>query len=126
MNDLVHKVRSMNKKGTVIGLTNGDDSGQLQTYQVSFLGKTGSCEVVWPYGVSGRLPAGSTIYMTNQNGVEDDKAGVGALPQNRFKDLKDGEVKVGNFLLESSVKFAENGDIIVTNHDEHNVENKFN
>lgn len=116
-----NKIRNLTKLGTVLGLTDGDDSGQFQNYKVSFLGKTSSCDVVWAYGISGRLPEGSTIYMTNQLGSEDNKAGVGSFSQERFKDLKSGELKVGNFLLESSVKFDANGDIIVTNPGNHIV-----
>ena len=49
--------------------------------------------------------------MWNVNGQEENKVGIGNTPQIRFKDLKEGEVVVGNPLTRSFIKFKENGDV---------------
>lgn len=90
------------------------DSGQFPTAQVSWSGKTADIEVIYPYGLAGNLPTDSLVLMFSVMGQEENKAGIGNTPKIRFKDLKEGEVAVGNPTTGSVIKFLENGDIEVT------------
>lgn len=91
----------------------GSDSEAFQTTQISYLGKTADTEVIYPYGLCGNPPTGSLVLLFNVQGQEENRAGIANLPNKRFKNLKAGEVAVGNYLTTSVVKFLENGNIEV-------------
>ena len=90
------------------------DNTDFQTSQVRYLGKTAQIELVYPYGLCSSPPTGSMVLMFNIQGQEENRAGMANLTRQRFKNLKEGEVAVGNYLTGSVVKFLENGDIEVT------------
>jgi hypothetical protein len=92
----------------------GNDAQEYQITQISYLNKTNVMEVIYPYGVSGNPPRNSLVLMFNVQGQEENRAGIANLPQQRFRNLKEGEVAVGNYLTRSNIKFAENGDVVVT------------
>lgn len=105
-------IRNLIKRGVVTKKT--PDSGQFSVAQVKWLtGKTGNVEVIHPYGLSSYAPVGSLALMFNIMGHEENRASIINDPKRRFKDLKEGEVAIGNFLTRSYVKFKENGDIEV-------------
>jgi phage gp45-like len=105
-------IRNLIKRGVVTRAT--DDTGQFAIAQVQWIaGKSGNVEVVYPYGVSGYAPVGSLALMFNVMGHESNRAAIINNPKIRFKDLKEGEVAIGNFLTRSYIKFLENGDIEV-------------
>ena len=97
------------------------DSGQFPVAQVSWNGKVGDIEVIYPYGLSGNLPIDSLVLTFNVNGQEENRAGIGNTPKRRFKNLKEGEVAVGNPLTKSVIKFLENGDIEITGTNNQNI-----
>jgi len=97
------------------------DTGQFPIAQVSSNGKTANIETIWPYGLAGNLPVDSLVLTFNVLGQEENKAGIGNTPKIRFKNLKAGEVAVGNPVTGSVVKFLENGDIEVTCKNDQNV-----
>lgn len=92
----------------------GNDDQQFQTTQISYLNKTNVMEVIYPYGLSGNPPQDSLVLLFNVQAQEENRAGIANLPQQRFRNLNEGEVAVGNYLTTSNVKFADNGDVIVT------------
>jgi len=99
-----------------------EDTGQFPITQVEYYDdKVANVHVMTPYGFDHHLPVDSLVWMMNIEGQEDNKAGIGNAPQIRFKDLKVGEVAVGNYLTRSVVKFLENGDIEVTGVNDQNV-----
>jgi len=105
-------IRNLIKRGVVTKKT--PDSGQFSVAQVKWLtGKTGNVEVIHPYGFSSYAPVGSLALMFNVMGHEENRAAIINDPKRRFKDLKEGEIAIGNFLTRSYVKFKENGDIEV-------------
>ncbi len=113
-------IRNLIKRGTVTRET--DDSGQFSVAQVKWISeKVGNVEVVYPYGMSGYSPVGSLALMFNVMGQESNRAAIINNPNIRFKDLKPGEVAVGNFLTRSRVKFLENGDIEIVATNDQNI-----
>ena len=108
-------------KRAVVTLTN-KDSGQFAATQVSWMrDKTATTEVVHPYGLSSNAPLGSLALMFNVMGQEENRAAIIYDPKNRFKNLKPGEVALGNFVTKSVVKFLENGDIDITGMADQNI-----
>ena len=111
MKKLLIKITSMIRRA-VVSLSK-PDSGNYPTTQVSYLGKTADIEVIWPYGMNGRLPLDAQVLCFNVEGMEENKAGIGNVPTIRLKVDAEGEVVFGNPLTESAVYFRENGDIEV-------------
>lgn len=107
---MMQMLRNLIKRAAVAII---NDSGNYQTAQVSYFGKVSDIEVINPYGISSSPPIDSLVLMFNVMGQEENKAGIiNAQPQ-RFKNLKEGEVVVGNYLTGSYVKFLQNGGIEV-------------
>lgn len=91
----------------------GDDLGQFNRTQVSYLGKTKKVTVFMPYGLDANLPANSLVLLFNVMGQEENIVGIGTDPANRFKGLAPGEVAVGSPKTGSKIYFKANGDIDV-------------
>lgn len=89
----------------------GRDLDNYSVSQVTYNGKTGDCELIWPYGFCANPPKNSIVLMFNVMGQEENRAGFANLPQMRFKGLKEGEVVVGNYLTKSFVKFTQEGNV---------------
>ena len=89
------------------------DKTDYQIVQVQFLGHVGDVESVVPYGLSNNPPLDSTGLMFNVQGNADNRAAFFNLPQERFKELKPGEVQIGNFITKSSVKFPNDKAILI-------------
>jgi hypothetical protein len=107
MKRLLTKITSMIRR-TRVSLST-PDTGTYPITQVSYLGKTGEIEVIWPYGMGGRLPVDAQALTFNVEGMEENKAGIGTAPTLRFKGGKPGEVWFGNPLSGSVLHFLENG-----------------
>lgn len=108
-------------KRAVVSLTN-KDSGQFAATQVKWMrDKVAITEVVHPYGLSSNAPVGSLALMFNVMDQEENRAAIVYDPKNRFRNLKPGEVALGNFVTKSVVKFLENGDIEITGTSDQNI-----
>jgi hypothetical protein len=107
--DILNRIAGMVKRAYVTLV--GDDSGRYQTTQIGYLGKTADMEVIYPYGLCGNPPKNSLVLLFNVQGMEENRAGIANLLSERFKNLKEGEVAIGNYLTKSVIKFLENGDI---------------
>lgn len=113
-------IRNLIKRGTVTRKT--ADTGQFAIAQLKWISdKTGNVEVIHPYGISSYAPVGSLALMFNVMGHESNRAAIINDPKRRFKDLKEGEVAIGNFLTRSYVKFLENGDIEIIGTADQNI-----
>lgn len=111
-----HHITSIIKRGYVSRVTSDDK--QFQIAQISYLGKTVSCEIISPYGLSVNLPENTSVVMFTILGDEANRAAIGYSQEGRFKNLKPGEVVVGNPKSNCYIKFDENGNIIIfTNND---------
>ncbi len=100
-------------KRAVLSLVSKDD-GEFSVGQANYNGKTGDTELVWPYGFFANPPLGASILMFNVQGQEENRAGIASFPQMRFKNLKEGEVGIANFMTGSVMKFLADGSIEVT------------
>lgn len=89
----------------------GPDDGQFNIQQVSYLGKEADCEILFPYGMSANLPTDSLVVMFNVNANEQNKTGIGTIPNERKKNLAEGEVAFFHPLTKSFIYFRNSGDI---------------
>ena len=113
-------IKNLIKRGTVSRKT--EDSGDYSIAQIKWMSKkVGNVEVLHPYGMSSYAPVGSLALMFNIMGQEANRAAIVNDPKRRFKDLKEGEVAIGNFLTRSYVKFLENGDIEIVTTNNQNI-----
>lgn len=97
-------------KYAIITLTGKDDT-ELPTAQVSYLGKTKVVELVLPYGLYSNPKEQSLALLFSVNGQEDNISAIPHNPYNRFKNLKTGEVAVGNPNTLTKIYFKEDGTI---------------
>jgi hypothetical protein len=88
--------------------------GQYPVAQVSYFGKAGNSEEIYPYGMGGVSPSGSIGIMFNVNGQEDNRSHIATAPKLRPGGLKPGETYFGNLVSGSITIFKENGDWDVT------------
>lgn len=110
--EIKNKVKSMIQWGRVAKAI--VDSGVDQVAQVESTGsKPFQVVLVYPYGISANAPPNANVLQMNIGGSGKAKAGIPTMMENRFRDLKEWEVKVGNFLSKSHVFFDENGEILL-------------
>jgi len=109
MKEIKNKIVNM-KKRAVISLTN-DDSKAISYAQVEYLDNVGYMEAIYPYGMSANAPKGNICLIEAVGGDEANLAGIPYSQQDRFKNLKEGEVVFGSPKGGSYLKFLENGDI---------------
>jgi phage gp45-like len=119
--DMIRHIRNMIKRAVVS--LNPADTGQYPVAQVKWSSndKAANVQVITPYGFYSVAPANSLALMFSVMGQEENRAAIIDDPANRFKDLKPGEVAVGNPETKSVVKFLENGDIEVTGKSDINI-----
>lgn len=109
MKYLYTKILNIVKRAFVSqSLTDDKSSGIVQ---VSYFGKTGVSEVISPYGLSVRLPTGIQVLLFAVQSQENNRACIGYSQKDRFKDLEEGEVVIGNPLTRSFIKFDIDGNI---------------
>lgn len=89
------------------------DNKEANVTQVSYFGKAGTSEVVSPYGVYVNLPKDLQVLLFAVQGQEDNRACIGYSQADRFKNLKEGEVLIGNPKTKTFIKFNENGSITI-------------
>lgn len=118
------KTRNLVKRGYVTAP--GSDENDYAVIQISCLSpaKTANAELVSPYGLSVNLPKDIQVLTFSVQGHEENKACIGYSQVNRFKNLKPGEVVVGNpgsisedgtvEVPSSFVKFANDGTIEIS------------
>ena len=106
------------KRGN-LDLVSKDDE-DFQVAQVKYMGKPADVELVFPYGLCANPPKDSLVLMWSILGAEENRAGMANYPQRRFKDLKEGEVVLYNYLTGSYIKFDKDGNIVINSTKEHN------
>ena len=98
----------------VAKLLSVDDSGDLRFYTVSMLGKQQKVLGFTPYGLMTKPPDSSMVLLWSQQGQESNGIGIADDPKNRIlKDLKKGEVALGNYTTTDYLYFDENGNLNV-------------
>lgn len=89
----------------------GTNGSKLWTQQVTYLGKTADCLMVFPYGMHANLPQEKVLaLMFSVQGHMEMRAGIGWTPQLR-PDLEPGEVAYYHPFTESVIIMRNNGDI---------------
>jgi len=89
----------------------GPDSGIDSVSQVEYMGKSTDAAALYPYGMSANAPNGSSVLLLSLGGSAQNEIGIPFSVENRFRDLKSGEVKLGNFVTKAHVIFKEDGSI---------------
>lgn len=97
-------------KRAYVSLSKTDDA-DIPVVQVSYLGKTGDSEMLSPYGLSVRLPRDIQVLLFAIQAQENNRLCMGYSQTDRFKNLEEGEVVIGNPLTKSFVKFDKDGNI---------------
>jgi len=87
------------------------DAGDFQEVDCRFRDKNQTLKSLNPYGVSSMPPKNSLGIALSINGYEDTAYVIVDNPKKRFKGLKEGEIKIGNFLTGASVHFKADGSI---------------
>ncbi len=87
------------------------DSGLDTISQVTSTGKPINALMIYPYGISARAPKNSSVLLFSTGGSSQNPAGIPYFTENRFRDLKEWEVKVGNFKTKACVFFNEDGNV---------------
>lgn len=87
------------------------DDGSVPIVQVKYFNKTAFIEVLAPYGLCASPPTNSMATVINIGAQEENRTGIVDAPATRFKNLKEGEVVVGNYVTRAKIYFKENGDI---------------
>ena len=102
MNNILQKLKSMFKFGYVSNIE--DDAGDLPVAQYTYHGQAKDIVTIYPYGFCANAPADNLAVVVNM-GTTDQKIVFTASGKDRFKNLKGGEVVVGNFVTGDFVKF---------------------
>ena len=100
-------------KKAAVSLLIGDDSSYPRT-QVTYNGVTTDAYRMSPYGLSSHPPVGSLAVLLSPDGRRDDPVALIADPLNRFKNLEEGEVEIGNDLTRTSIKFRKDKGLVLT------------
>lgn len=103
------KVKNLIKRGYVSHFI--ADTYPHAITQVTYFGKTSNAEIVSPYGLSVGLPEETNLIVFNIQGKEENKACFGYSQNDRFLNLKRGEVVIGSPKTKSHIKFNEDGTI---------------
>ena len=91
--------------------TTTSDEGLDSVGQVQFMNKTTDTAIVMPYGISANAPKDSNALTFSVGGSAQNKASIPYNSENRFTGLKEGEVKIGNFVTRCSIIFKEDGGV---------------
>lgn len=99
----------------------GKDDKEYPIQQVEYNGKAKSVFVLFPYGVHANLPEDCIVGLFPVDGSEQNKFGIGGLPNERIKNLPKGEVVFFHPLTKSKIHFKNSGDIDIETEQNINV-----
>jgi len=91
-----------------------DDTTPWPLGKCEYNGKPTQYVIMTPYGLFSNAPQDAFVLMFSNQGQESTKFGIEQTPRERFKNLKAGEVAIGNVITKSVVIFKENGDVDLT------------
>ena len=104
------KLLNLIKMGAVSAAS--DDTGSRPELNVSYQGRQIKTYPIYVYGYSCMPPVAQTQAVIAQVSTSDSNTiSFPSTPQIRFKNLQEGEVKVGNYLTNSFVFFRQDGTI---------------
>ena len=116
---LINKFKNIIRIG-YISLDNMEDNESRHVYSVSHANAQFNSYAIYPYGISANAPSQDTQAVIFN--IQDSQGVTACIPvnqKNRFKNLKVGEVKVGNYIKKNNIFFNEKGsvEIISINND---------
>lgn len=98
-----------------------DDSLDYPNQATSFYKKTNATQIISPYGLCAHLPKNTKVVLLSVQGNSENRAAIGFSQSDRFKNLEEGEVVVGNPKSRAFVKFDKDGNIEIISEDELNI-----
>lgn len=107
--NLINKALQMIKQAYIS--TVNDDSSVFPTTEVSYNSKKSNVIRFSPYGLCSNTPTNSNVILLSADGQESLKYALSDDMQNRYKNLKEGEVVLYNYMSGSYTYLKENGDI---------------
>jgi hypothetical protein len=117
---LLTKVMNLIKRGYVSNSL--PDTADYSQVQVSYMGNSRKAAVINPYGLYTRLPLNTNVIMFSVNGQEENSAVVGYSREDRFKNLNEGEVLIGNPETGSYIKFESDNKIEILSKGDLNID----
>lgn len=91
-----------------------DNSKQYPVQQISYFGKTADAFIVFPYGMYSNVSSSHSLGVRfSIDGTESNRAVLPTCPEKRPRDLEQNEVSVYHPFTNASVKFRNNGDIVI-------------
>lgn len=87
------------------------DDGIDSIVQCEGIDKPLNAMVAMPYGVSANVPKNATLVLLSNNGTSQSVVGIPTFPENRFRDLKEWEVKSGNYKTKCFIYFQDDGSV---------------
>lgn len=109
---MMRLLKNLIKRVTSTGKT--FDSGVVQMVNATYMGKPVKTQVLHDYGFVSSPPQGSLGISLNPRAEENDQAAMYFHPKYTVKGLKPGETVVGNFVVEATLFFNEQGQGILT------------
>lgn len=91
----------------------GSDDKPFPVQQVEFMGKTGDCVMVFPFGMHANADVDSLVLMFSAQGDSANRAGIPFMPQGR-PEMAEGEVCLYHPGSGSIIHLKSNGDIDLT------------
>jgi len=92
--------------------SSNDDSNYYPILNISYLGKTDiAVEKVSPYGLYSNPPNDLPVIKYSIHGNDGNSVGIAYSRDTRFKNLKNGEVLIGNEKTQAYIKFNEDNEI---------------
>ena len=116
---ILNKIKNILRLGYVTNTTS--DSEQFPKSQITTFGDAKDLVVIYPYGFSANAPINTMAIIANVGAGEKEIA-FPFSSETRQKNLKSGEVAIGNYVKESIITFLENGDIKVDSENDLNIE----
>ena len=119
MNDIQNKIKNTIRRAVIS--RHGDDSGTYHITQITYNKKTVPAEVINPYGLYTNPPDDLQTLVFTICGDSENRAIIAYSQDDRFKDLKEGEVVVGNPKTGTFIKLKEDGGIEIDSKSEINI-----
>ena len=109
---IISKIAGLIKRSFITRAS--DDKNAFQTAQISYLDKVADTEIIWPYGMFGNVPVDSLCVTFSVGAHEEDRVTIASRSHKRIRrNLKPGEIGIGNFDTQSEIFFDADGNIII-------------
>lgn len=90
------------------------DEDNYPVIKTEYFGQKCEVEVISPYGIYSGIPKEAEGVILNIGRNEENRVAILDTPRTRFKNLKAGELVLGNTMTRSNIKFSEDKSINIT------------